>query len=56
MITTLGGPLTLTQLAALNGAVVTIIGFGSLLSPTSSRTTFPNLQNFRLARIEGYRR
>ena len=34
----------------------TIIGFGSLLSETSSRYTFPNLQNFREVRIEGYTR
>ena len=35
---------------------VTIVGLGSLLSERSSRTTFPNLANFRLARIDGYRR
>jgi hypothetical protein len=29
---------------------VTIVGLGSLLSERSSRTTFPNLANFRLAR------
>lgn len=37
-------------------AMVTICGLGSLLSETSSRTTFPDLVNFRLARIRGYRR
>ena len=35
---------------------VTIVGLGSLLSERSSRTTFPNLANFRLARIDGFRR
>ena len=34
----------------------TILGFGSLLSETSARTTFPNLQSFRLGQIDGYRR
>ena len=37
-------------------APVTIVGLGSLLSERSSRTTFPNLANFRLGRIYGYRR
>ena len=36
--------------------VTTIIGFGSLMSETSARTTFPNLIHFRLARVTGYRR
>jgi len=36
---------------------VTILGLGSLLSERSSRTTFPDLQNFRLGRISNkYRR
>jgi hypothetical protein len=35
---------------------VTIIGFGSLLSERSSRLTFPNLTNFRLGRVDNYRR
>lgn len=35
---------------------VTILGFGSLLSETSSRLTFPDLKNFRLGRVPGYRR
>ena len=35
---------------------VPIIGIGSLLSEKSSRLTFPNLTNFRLARMKGYRR
>ena len=37
-------------------APVTIVGLGSLLSERSSRTTFPNLDNFRLGRVHGYRR
>ena len=35
---------------------VTIIGFGSLLSETSSRGTFPNLKNFREVRVVNYAR
>lgn len=35
---------------------ITIVGFGSLMSPTSSRNTFPNLKNFKVVRVEGYRR
>ena len=34
----------------------TIIGLGSLLSERSARTTFPKLGNFRLGRVEGFRR
>eukprot|EP01063_Lacrimia_lanifica_P005415 TRINITY_DN13181_c0_g1_i1.p1 TRINITY_DN13181_c0_g1~~TRINITY_DN13181_c0_g1_i1.p1 ORF type:complete len:228 (+),score=69.63 TRINITY_DN13181_c0_g1_i1:679-1362(+) len=33
-----------------------IIGFGSLLSETSARRTFPNLTGFGVCKIEGYRR
>ena len=33
-----------------------IIGFGSLMSEKSARTTFPNLSNFRIVRVQGYRR
>lgn len=36
--------------------MITIVGLGSLLSERSSRTTFPTLKNFRLGRIDGYRR
>ena len=36
--------------------MITMVGFGSLLSETSSRLTFPTLTNFRLARVPGYRR
>eukprot|EP00977_Amphora_coffeiformis_P018250 scaffold6345_cov155-Amphora_coffeaeformis.AAC.2 len=35
---------------------LTILGFGSLLSEKSARTTFPDLQHFRLGRLPGYRR
>jgi hypothetical protein len=35
---------------------ITILGFGSLLSESSSRLTFPDLSNFRLARVPNYRR
>ena len=35
---------------------ITILGFGSLLSERSSRTTFPDLVNFRLGRLVHYRR
>ena len=39
------------------GATVTILGLGSLLSERSSRTTFPDLVDFRLGRISNrYRR
>lgn len=34
----------------------TILGIGSLLSEASARTTFPDLENFRLVRIRGWRR
>ena len=33
-----------------------IIGFGSLLSEASARSSFPNLSNFRLARLQGFQR
>lgn len=35
---------------------VTILGFGSLLSETSAKTTFPDLKDFRLGRVNNYRR
>lgn len=34
----------------------TILGIGSLLSEASARTTFADLENFRLVRIRGWRR
>jgi hypothetical protein len=36
--------------------VFTILGLGSLLSERSARLTLPELTNFRLARVSGYRR
>ena len=36
--------------------MITIIGFGSLLSERSARVTFPTLTDFRLARVPKYRR
>ena len=39
-----------------NEDMLTILGFGSLLSERSSRMTFPDLSNFRLARVPNYRR
>jgi hypothetical protein len=35
---------------------VTVLGFGSLLSQRSCKTTFPDLENFRLGRVPKYRR
>merc|ERR1719491_2890157 len=43
--------------AAGKATTVTILGLGSLLSERSSRTTFPELTNFRLGRVSNkYRR
>ena len=36
--------------------MITILGFGSLLSERSSRLTFPDLQNFRLVRVGNHYR
>ncbi|XP_073284092.1 uncharacterized protein [Primulina huaijiensis] len=36
--------------------LVSICGFGSLLSERSARSTFPNLINFRMAKLNGFRR
>ncbi|GMJ05443.1 hypothetical protein HRI_004213500 [Hibiscus trionum] len=35
---------------------ISICGFGSLLSEKSARSTFPNLLNFRVAKLKGFRR
>ncbi|KMT16526.1 hypothetical protein BVRB_3g048200 [Beta vulgaris subsp. vulgaris] len=35
---------------------ISICGFGSLLSERSARSTFPELCNFRVARLRGFRR
>lgn len=37
-------------------STVTILGFGSLLSIQSAKTTFPDLKDFRLGRVNNYRR
>ena len=39
-----------------NDNTITILGFGSLLSESSSKLTFPNLKNFRLGYVPSYRR
>jgi hypothetical protein len=44
------------QTSSSNSNNVTILGFGSLLSERSSKTTFPDLKNFRLGRVPKYRR
>lgn len=36
--------------------LMSIVGFGSLLSERSARSTFPELQNFRIARLQNWRR
>eukprot|EP00892_Ulva_mutabilis_P011556 jgi/Ulvmu1/8773/UM048_0028.1 len=36
--------------------MMSVVGFGSLLSEHSSRFTFPELKNFRQARLRGFRR
>ncbi|KAL3144918.1 hypothetical protein ABBQ32_003427 [Trebouxia sp. C0010 RCD-2024] len=44
-----------TGLADVNG-LISVAGFGSLLSRTSAASTFPDLQNFRSGKVKGYRR
>ncbi|KAM7280014.1 hypothetical protein ACFE04_007148 [Oxalis oulophora] len=39
-----------------SGDLISICGFGSLLSERSSRSTFPDLINFRVAKLNGFRR
>lgn len=36
--------------------MISVVGYGSLLSEISARQTVPALQNFRLVRVPGYRR
>lgn len=36
--------------------MISVVGFGSLLSETSARETVPALENYRLVRVPGYRR
>ncbi|XAR57040.1 hypothetical protein NMG60_11025042 [Bertholletia excelsa] len=38
------------------GGLFSVCGFGSLLSERSARSTFPELINFRVARLNGFRR
>ncbi|KAL5065465.1 hypothetical protein RYX36_027202 [Vicia faba] len=48
-----------SALASLPGDVdgyISVCGYGSLLSEKSARSTFPNLINFRTARLAGFRR
>mmetsp|Transcript_34825 Transcript_34825/g.48290 ORF Transcript_34825/g.48290 Transcript_34825/m.48290 type:complete len:255 (-) Transcript_34825:108-872(-) len=40
----------------LRNGYISVLGFGSLLSERSSKYTTPNLKNFRLARVRGWRR
>lgn len=47
---------TISIFEADGGDTISVLGFGSLLSERSSRLTFPELQNFRLARVRNYRR
>lgn len=42
--------------SALRPSQVTILGYGALLSESSSKLTFPDLQNFRHVRVKGMRR
>ena len=48
-------PQDLPRLRSAEG-LVTLVGFGSLLSERSARTTFPDLSNLRLGRLVGWRR
>ncbi|GJM88354.1 hypothetical protein PR202_ga04409 [Eleusine coracana subsp. coracana] len=38
------------------GGRISVIGFGSLLSERSARSTFPELEGFRVAALRGFRR
>ncbi|EEC79057.1 hypothetical protein OsI_19621 [Oryza sativa Indica Group] len=38
------------------GGRVSVVGFGSLLSERSARSTFPELEGFRVAALRGFRR
>lgn len=44
------------DVAASGRSHATIVGFGSLLSERSARGTCPNLTNFRVVRVNGWRR
>ncbi|GAQ84292.1 hypothetical protein KFL_001830200 [Klebsormidium nitens] len=53
--TELNEPKDFEHLADSDG-LLSIVGFGSLLSIRSAKYTFPDLQNFRVARLDGFRR
>ena len=44
------------SLEVLAPKALTFLAYGALLSERSARLTFPQLRNFRLARVQGYRR
>ncbi|XP_057957661.1 uncharacterized protein LOC131150749 isoform X2 [Malania oleifera] len=44
------------RLLSPDGGYFSVCGFGSLLSEASARSTFPYLINFRIARLNGFRR
>jgi hypothetical protein len=44
------------SLQCLTAGPLTILAYGALLSERSAQLTFPKLRNFRLARVQGYRR
>lgn len=43
-------------LSSSDSDLISVCGFGSLLSERSARSTFPDLLNFRVARLNGFRR
>ncbi|XP_057415394.1 uncharacterized protein LOC130710216 isoform X3 [Lotus japonicus] len=47
---------SLLQTDGEDAGYISICGYGSLLSERSARATFPNLTNFRIARLTGFRR
>jgi hypothetical protein len=48
--------ISMTFPPALQPSQVTLLGYGALLSESSSRLTFPHLTNFRHVRVKGMRR
>ncbi|CAN6360419.1 unnamed protein product [Urochloa humidicola] len=51
----LSSPADFAAVAAPGGRI-SVIGFGSLLSERSARSTFPDLEGFRVAALRGFRR
>ncbi|XP_015692564.2 uncharacterized protein LOC102710701 [Oryza brachyantha] len=45
-----------SAVACPGGGRISVVGFGSLLSERSSRSTFPELEGFRVAALRGFRR